>query len=205
MDTQIKLDLTADILELREFYDIIKTEFADRKWVATEQKDYIKREAYNDPNIDLTKMASGWALTTYLKNDNQICAPWNVLTNDFTDGKKRTDMVFGIAERLLEKIPMAYRLGISVTPGGHYIESHTDDAWHIHFPIWSPEKSYFTWDDDNRQPVSWEHYNDDGTSWALNTLKMHSVRNLDTKDRVHMFFSVKEEDIPELLKIKGQI
>jgi len=205
MDRQIKLNITADINELREFYDIIKTKFADRKWVATEQKQYIKREAYNDPNIDLTKMASGWALTTYLKNDDQICAPWNVLTSDFTDGKKRTDMVFGIAERLLEKIPMAYRLGISETPGGNYIESHTDDAWHIHFPIYSPPKSFFTWDDENRQPISWEHYPADGSSWALDTTLMHSVKNQDTTPRVHMFFSVKREDMPALLKITGQI
>lgn len=150
-------------------------------------------------------MASGWALQNYLKNDTQICPPWNVVTSDFTDGTKRTDMVFGIAERLLDKIPMAFRLGISVTPGGHYIESHIDNAWHIHFPIWSPSKSFFTWDDENHNVLSWEHYNDDGTSWALNTTLMHSVQNHDTNDRVHLFFSVKDQDMPELLKIKGQI
>lgn len=204
MDKQIKLNITADINELREFYDIIRTKYADRKWVATEQIQYIKREAYNDPNIDLTKMASGWALQTFLPNPDQICPPWNVV-EDNPIKPVNTDMVFGIAARLLEKIPMAYRLGISVTPGGNYIESHIDDAWHIHFPIYSPPKSYFTWDDDNRQPVSWEHYDDDGSSWALNTNLMHSVKNQDITDRVHLFFSVKEEDIPELLKITGQI
>jgi hypothetical protein len=205
MQQQIKLDITADIDELRVFYETIRTEFADKKWVATEQQEFIKPEAYNDPNINLSKMASGWALQNYLKNDTQICPPWNVVTNNFTDGTKRTDMVFGIAERLLDKIPMAFRLGISVTPGGHYIESHTDNAWHIHFPIWSPPKSFITWDDNSGQPVTWEHYDDDGSAWALNTTLMHSVKNLDTTDRVHMFFSVKEEDIPELLKIQGQI
>jgi hypothetical protein len=205
MERQIKLNITADIFELREFYSIIKTNFLDRRWVATEQAHHIKRSAYNDPNINLLKMPSGWALTTYLKNDDQICAPWNVLTDDFTDGTKRTNMVFGIAERLLEKIPMAYRLGISVTPGGNYIESHVDDAWHIHFPIYSPPKSFFTWDDSNRNPVDWEHYEDDGSAWALNTQLMHSVKNLDVDDRVHMFFSVKEADMPELLKIQGAI
>ena len=205
MEKQIKLDITADINELREFYEIIRTEFADRKWVATEQQTFIKPEAYNNPNIDLSKMASGWALQNYLKNDTQVCPPWNVVTRDFTDGTKRTDMVFGIAERLLDKISMAFRLGISVTPGGHYIESHTDDAWHIHFPIYSPSKSFFTWDDNSNQPLEWERYADDGSAWALNTTLMHSVKNLDTEDRVHMFFSVKEKDIPALLQIQGQI
>ena len=114
-------------------------------------------------------------------------------------------MVFGIAQRILDKIPMAYRLGISVTPGGNYIESHTDDAWHIHFPIYSPPKSYFTWDTDDNQPVSWEHYDADGGAWALDTTKMHSVKNQDTEERVHIFFSVREEDIPALLEIKGKI
>lgn len=205
MEKQIKLNLKIDIEELREFYDIIKTDFAHKKWVATEQADYIKREAYNNPNIDLTKMASGWALQTYLKNEEQICAPWNVLTSDPTDGTKRTEMVFGIAERLLNKIPMAYRLGITITPGGHFIESHTDDAWHIHFPIYSPPKSFFTWDDENNNAVEWEHYDADGTAWALNTTLMHSVKNQDTEDRVHMLFSIKEEDIPKLLNLEGTI
>ena len=202
----MKLDITADINELREYYETLRTQYPQYKWVATEQKDNIKRSAYNNPDIDLSKMASGYAITTYLPdNDNRLAAPWNVIATEITDGKKRTELVFGIAERLLDKIPMAYRLGISVTPGGNFIESHVDDAWHIHFPIYSPEKSYFTWDDENNNPVEWSHYNDDGSSYALNTLLMHSVKNQDTDDRVHMFFSVKEQDIPELIKLKLHI
>ena len=200
----IKLNITADINELREFYQTISTKFADRKWVATEQQQHIKREAYNNPNIDLTKMASGWGLQHYLQDRTLPCPPWNVIEK-YPAPLINTDMIFGIAERILDRIPMAYRLGISETPGGNYIESHTDDAWHIHFPIYSPPKSYFTWDDENRQPVEWVHYEDDGSAWALNTTLMHSVKNMDTEKRVHMFFSVKEQDIPALLEISGKI
>ena len=206
MDKQIKLNITADLQELRDYYETVKTQFPQYKWVATEQKDNIKREAYFDENIDLSKMASGYAINSYLpEHDTRLAAPWNVITNDYTDGTRRTELCFGIAERILDKIPMAYRLGISVTPGGNYIESHTDDAWHIHFPIYSPPKSFFTWDDENNQPLEWSHYPADGSAWALNTLLMHSVKNQDTADRVHMFFSVKKENIPELLKLTGQI
>jgi len=204
MDKQIKLDFYADIAELREFYRIISTEYAHLKWVATEQKQYIKPEAYFDPNIDLTKMASGWGLQHFLHDRSLLCPPWNVIEKKPAP-QVNSEKIFGIAQRILDKIPMAYRLGISVTPGGHYIESHTDDAWHVHFPIHSPPKSYFTWDDENNQPVEWEHYDDDGSAWALNTQCMHSVKNQDTADRVHIFFSVKVEDIPEMLKIKGKI
>lgn len=206
MNKEIKLNLTADLLELREYYQVLKTQYSHLKWIATEQRDNIKREAYNSENIDLSKMASGYAITTYLPEDDpRLPAPWNVISKLTTDGKKRTEMCFGIAERLLDKIPMAYRLGVSVTPGGNYIESHTDDAWHIHFPIYSPPQSFFTWDDENRNPVEWSHYPADGSSWALNTLLMHSVKNQDTEDRVHMFFSVKEEDIPALLQLNLHI
>jgi hypothetical protein len=206
MNKEIKLNITADLSELREYYGMLKTQYNQYKWIATEQKDNIKREAYNSENIDLSKMASGYAITTYLpEDDNRLPAPWNVIAKLTTDGKKRTEMCFGIAERVMDKIPMAYRLGISVTPGGNYIESHTDDAWHIHFPIYSPLKSYFTWDDENRNPVEWSHYPADGFSWALNTQLMHSVKNQDTEDRVHMFFSVKEEDIPALLQLNLHI
>jgi len=132
------------------------------------------------------------------------CPPWNEIEK-YPAPLINTDMVFGIAQRILDKIPMAYRLGISETPGGNYIESHTDDAWHIHFPIYSPPKSYFTWDNELREPIEWVHYEDDGSAWALNTTLMHSVKNLDTAPRVHMFFSVKEENIPALLEISGRI
>lgn len=204
MDKEFKLNFHVDIEELKEFYEIISTKYAHLKWVATEQKQHIKREAYFDPNIDLSKMASGWGLQHFLQDRSLPCPPWNVIE------KKpapliNSEMVFGIAQRILDKIPMAYRLGISVTPGGNYIESHKDDAWHIHFPIYSPPKSFFTWDDENNNPVAWSHYEADGSAWALNTLLMHSVKNQDTEDRVHMFFSVKEEDIPELIKITGKI
>lgn len=204
MDKQIKLNITADIEELREFYQIISTKYAHLRWVATEQKQHIKREAYFDPNIDLTKMASGWGLQHFLHDRSLPCPPWNVIEKKPAP-LVNTEMVFGIAERLLNKIPMAYRLGISETPGGNYIESHTDDAWHIHFPIYSPPKSYFTWDDADNNPISWEHYEADGTSWALDTTQMHSVKNQDTELRVHLFFSVKAEDIPALLSISGKI
>lgn len=204
MDKQIKLDFYADIEELREFYGIISTKYAHLKWIATEQQQYIKPEAYFDPNIDLTKMASGWGLQHFLHDRSVLCPPWNVIEKKPAP-QVNSEMIFGIAQRILDKIPMAYRLGISVTPGGNYIESHTDDAWHVHFPIYSPPKSYFTWDDENNQPVTWKHYDDDGSAWALNTQCMHSVKNQDTTDRVHIFFSVKVEDIPELLKIKGKI
>lgn len=206
MNKQIKLNLTADITELREYYETISTQYSQFKWVATEQEANIKRSAYNNPNIDLTKMASGFAITTYLpEHDLRLAAPWNVIATEITDGRRRTEMCFGIAERLLDKIPMAYRLGVSVTPGGNFIESHVDDAWHIHFPIYSPPKSFFTWDDQFNNPMEWEHYEDDGSSWALNTQLMHSVKNEDTSDRVHMFFSVKEQDIPALLELKLHI
>jgi hypothetical protein len=204
MIRQLKLNITADIDELREFYNILSTQFLDRKWIATEQKAHIKREAYNDPNIDLTKMASGWGLQHYLHNRSLPCPPWNVIEKQPAP-LINTDMVFGIAQRILDKIPMAYRLGVSETPGGNYIESHTDDAWHVHFPIHSPSQSFFTWNDENDEPVEWVHYKDDGSAWALNTTLKHSVKNLDTEKRVHMFFSVQGKDIPALLEISGKI
>lgn len=205
MNKQLKLNVTADIDELRYFYNTLSTQFANRKWIATEQKQHIKPEAYNDPNIDLSKMASGWGLQHYLHDRSLPCPPWNVIEKNPAPAIN-TDMIFGIAQRLLDKIPMAYRLGVSETPGGHYIESHTDDAWHAHFPIYSPPKSFLTWDNsESREPEEWEHYDADGSAWALNTTLMHSVKNLDTEKRVHMFFSVKAEDVPALLKITGTI
>ena len=203
-ELQHKLQVYADIEEVREYYNIIKTQYADRRWSIYEGVDRLTKEAwYGFENINYADAPGGWAIQTHLETD-EICAPWVV---DTYNPVQRNDdpMVFGFAEKLLKKIPMAKWLSISETPPGGGIVSHQDSHWHIHLPIYSPKNSFLTWNDENQQPVFWEEHVADGSIHAWNTTEYHSVVNKSNELRVHLFFKVEKEELPELLKIVGKI
>lgn len=209
MDRVIELNVNINLDELREYYHTIVQDFQHRKFIFMEQKDYIRPEAYCDSQVetfgenkedDLVKMPEGWAIQNYLKDPEQIPAPWNVLTNDFTDGTQATPLLFGIAQRIVDKFPKCFRLGISLAWPGSYIPAHIDNAWHVHIPIYSPPNAFFDFDD-----VS-ERYNlQAGKVYLLDTTQNHSIHNLDVEDRPHMLFSVKPEDVESVLAITGDI
>lgn len=203
-ELQFKLDINADINEAREYFKIIKTEYADRYW-SVDKFDYtLTKEAwYGFEDIDYKLAPGGWGLQSHLKG-SEVCPPWIISTYDPIENKN-TDIVFGFAEKLLKKIPMAKWLGISVTPPGGGIVSHQDSHWHIHLPIYSPKESYLTWDDENKNPVHWEHFPADGSIYAWRTTEQHSVVNKSNEDRIHLFFKVEMEEIPNLFKLTGTI
>jgi hypothetical protein len=199
-----KLKVYADIAEAREYYEIIKTKFAHRRWGIHNYAHTLTKEAwYGFEEINYDLAPGGWALQTHLDND-EVCAPWIVDTYDPVE-KEDNPMIFGFAERLLRKIPMARWLSISETPPGGGIVSHQDSHWHIHLPLYSPEKSYLTWDNEHKEPVYWEEHVADGSIYAWNTTEQHSVINKSNELRAHLFFKVEIEDVPELFKIVGKI
>lgn len=199
-----KLQVYADLEEAKEYYEILKRDFSDQKWSVYEGADRLTKEAwYGFENLDYKLAPGGWAIQSHLETD-EICAPWVVDTYEPVQ-RENNPMVFGFAERLLKKIPMAKWLSLSETPPGGGIVSHQDSHWHIHLPLYSPEKSYLTWDNEDRQPVYWEHYPADGSIYAWNTTERHTVLNQSNELRVHLFFKVEIEDVPELFKISGKI
>lgn len=203
-DLSIKLKVYADLEEAREYYKILKTNFFDKRWNVYEGEKRLTKEAwYGFENVEYKFTPGGWAIQSHLETD-EICAPWIVDTYKPVH-RQENPMVFGFAEKLLKKIPMAKWLSLSETPGGGGIVSHQDSHWHIHLPLYSPEKSYLTWDDENRHPIYWKHYPADGSIYAWNTTEFHTVHNQSDELRVHLFFKVEIEDVPELLKITGKI
>lgn len=203
-----KLNVTVNIEELRDYYKTIVEQYQHKKFVHSEQKSYIKKEAYTTDQIDefgdnvehdLNRMPHGWSIQSYLPDESRICAPWNVLTkNPVTEWN--TELYFGIAEKIQQKFPMGYRMGISLSYPGSYIPKHMDESWHVHIPIYSPKKAYFDFDD-----VGERYHLEAGSVYLVNTTQNHSVRNDDVEDRSHLLFSVKIEDVESVLKITGAI
>lgn len=200
MDKQYRLDnIKVDLSELRDYYNIIKTQFWEKRWCA--RKDYIRPESINVPDINYT--AYGWGIQTFLDNDHDPCPPWNVVTKN-PQTPRNTEMVFGIAQRILEKIPSSNRLGLSVTQGGHHIGSHVDGDWKFHIPIYSPPKSFWTWDNEQGEHLSWEHL-EEGVCYIMDARLKHSVINQDTTDRVHILCNITDEAAEYLLNSKIEI
>lgn len=203
-ELQHKLQVYADLEEARDYYNIIKTEFANRRWNIYQHSDNVTKEAwYGFENIDYSLAPGGWAIQTHLDTD-QVCAPWIIDTYTPVE-QSNNPMVFGFAEKLLKKIPMAKWLSISETPPGGGIVSHQDSHWHIHLPLYSPKESYLTWDNEDKEHVYWQQHDADGSIYAWNTTELHSVVNNSNELRVHLFFKVEMEDIPDLFKIVGKI
>jgi hypothetical protein len=200
-----KLNVYADLDEARNYYEIIKKDFAHKKWSIYEGDKRLTKEAwYGFEELNYKLAPGGWALQSHLETDEVNCAPWIIDTYDPVL-KNNNPMIFGFAEKLIKKIPMAKWLSISETPPGGGIVSHQDSHWHIHLPLYSPEKSYLTWDDENKLPIYYEHYPADGSIYAWNTMEPHSVVNSSNELRVHLFFKVEKEDVPNLFKITGKI
>ena len=208
MERIYKLNVTVDLEELRDYYKNIVEQYQHKKFVHSEQKSYIKREAYTTDQIDefgenvehdLNRMPHGWSIQSYLPDENRICAPWNVLTKNPVP-EWNTELYFGIAEKIAKKFPMGYRMGISLSYPGSYIPTHVDESWHVHIPIYSPKKAYFDFDD-----VGERHNLEAGFIYLVDTTQMHSVHNEDLEDRPHLLFSVKAEDVESVLAITGAI
>jgi hypothetical protein len=199
-----KLKVYADLNEAREYYNIIKTQFANQRWNIYDHSQTVTKEAwFGFEGIDYSLAPGGWAIQTHLDTE-QVCAPWIIDTYEPVQ-QEHNPMVFGFAKKLLKKIPMAKWLSISETPPGGGIVSHQDSHWHIHLPLYSPKDSFLTWDDEDKNPIVWRQHDADGSIHAWNTTELHSVVNKSNEVRVHLFFKVEMEDIPELLKITGQI
>lgn len=208
MNRVTKLNVIVDLNQLRDYYKILVENYQHKKFVHSEQKNYIKREAYTTDQIDefgenvehdLNRMPHGWSIQSYLPDENRICAPWNVLTKNPVP-EWNTELYFGIAEKIAEKFPMGYRMGISLSYPGSYIPTHVDESWHVHIPIYSPKKAYFDFDD-----VGERHNLEAGSIYLVDTTQMHSVHNEDIEDRPHLLFSVKAEDVESVLAITGAI
>jgi hypothetical protein len=209
MDKRIKLNVTFDLDEALDYYKTVQEKFHHLKWIPTENLKYIdERAIVKEVEMIEEKMPSGWAIQSFIEDNSQICPPWNVIKHNnifVNDINYETELMFGFARKVLDKFPMAKRMGISEMKPNGFIQSHWDKSWRVHLPLISPDKSYFTWDDDQGNPIEWDNYPSDGGIWLLDTNLRHSVKNMGDANRVHIIFTVKNEDVEELLKIQGTI
>lgn len=202
-----KLTLTFDVAELRNYVTLLKTHYQDYSWGFEDMKK-LPQTIYMKERVQFAENCYGWAITTENLNlSSKSNTPWpeavdDTAYQDKTLRKERTtDLVFGIIERLLEKVPFACKISISVFPPGSQTIPHKDQDFllRVHVPIYT------------NKDVKWlseEGYSDLhelGSAYLCDTRKMHSVYNDGTVDRVHLIFAIEQIHIDALKKIKDTI
>lgn len=202
-----KLNFKFDVNELYHYIDLLKSDYKECSWGISDilklpQTDYMKER------VQFANQCYGWAITTEnLDVSSKSNSPWPEAVDDtaYRDKElrkeRKTDLVFGVIERLFQKIPYACKTFISVFPPGAETIPHKDQDFllRVHVPIytnkdvkWMTEEGYH-----NIQEL--------GSAYLCDTRKMHSIYNDGMTDRVHLIFAVEDKNINKLKKMSGTI
>lgn len=199
-----RLNFSVDINELRDYYQILKTDYDHLDWSWERCGDSVVKQwrdaAYTDPANLLTH---GWAIQSNLKDITLPCPPWNISTLETVE-YRNTILAFGVIEKLQQIIPYAYRWAVSVQPPGGKVSLHSDqeDESTVWIPIYTdgvaitfvtPEKNIGYCLESN------------GNGYLLDTTIPHFTYNESREDRVTIIFRLNKKYINDLLSTNGVI
>jgi len=207
MSSVEKLKFKFNVEELKSYVDILKKDYMVYSWGMSEMKKLPQTE-YMKERVQFAEQCYGWAITTEnLDENSKSNPPWPEAVDDtaYQDKElrpeRKTEMLFGITERLTTKIPYACKITISIFPPGAATIPHKDQDFllRVHVPIltnkkvrWLTEEGYY----DMHEP---------GSAYLCDTRKMHSVYNDSDTDRIHLIFAVEAKNLEKLKNIEGII
>lgn len=200
-----KLNFKIDVDSLRDYYRTLTEEYKDYIWrveTLKEIEDYTLERIKNSlPNY-------GWAITTEILDETiKTAPPWPEILPEFSYADKtlrperRTAVAFGIAEKLLEAVPYASHVIISVFPPGGGTIPHSDQDFllRVHVPIYTNKQIFWATED------GYQCLDKVGQPYLCDTRKIHAVYNDSNEDRVHLIFAIEDKYINDIKKITGTI
>lgn len=204
-----KLNFTIGTQDLEDYYNSLQENYQDYKWTYADSQDQVKEnflEVYQGVSSK-KKSGYGWAVTTNNPDTTvKKNIPWYNISKHYDQGikelpqERHTPMVFGIAQRILEKIPYARCMSISVFEPGTELVAHKDEPFllRVHIPIKADPKSYW---------LNTDGYSNFkvGEVYLCDTRQSHSVHNDGTSDRVHLLFAIHQDHEEEIKKLKGTL
>lgn len=203
------LNFTVNLDDLKSYYTTLKADYSDRNWSYNANTKDVREDIY-DFNVENSndRNANGWAITVpqFLDADKQV-VPWLNIHKDFVYGKEhianeqRTPLVFGIVEKLLEVIPYAKNVAVTVFEPGAQFVPHKDEDYllRVHIPIYtSPKSRWLT--AEGYSPIDKA-----GHAYLCDTRELHSVHNDGDSDRVHLLFAIETEYEEQIKSIIGEI
>lgn len=204
-----KLNFKIDIKDLEDYYTTLQTSYQDYKWTYASNQDQIKGNFLEVYAGVTTKKKSGygWAITTNNPaKDVKKNIPWYNISKHYDQGikelpaERHTSMVYGIAQRILEKIPYARCMSVSVFEPGTELVAHKDEPFllRVHIPIKAEPKSYW---------LNVDGYTNlkVGEVYLCDTRESHSVHNDGKDDRVHLLFAIHQDNEDEIKNLKGTL
>jgi hypothetical protein len=204
-----KLNFNFDASELLDYYNTLQCSYQDYKWTYQDSQHQIKENFLNVyANVNAKKKSGyGWAITT--NNPDKTVKkniPWYNISKHYDHGitelpsERFTPMVFGIAQKILEKIPYARCMSISVFEPGTELVAHKDEPFllRVHIPIKTTAKSYWL-NTDGYSNLSV------GEAYLCDTRESHSIHNDGVEDRVHLLFAIHQDYEDNIKKLKGTL
>jgi hypothetical protein len=194
----VPLNFTINLKDLQEFYQTVTTQYSHLQW--TWKKNYIHLDDVAaaecaDPKQTLM---NGWMLQSNMADP--AFPPSMLKTKHATVDWYDTELMFGVAKRLRDRIPFAYRWTLFVLPPGGQVVSHIDnDQYVIIIPIqWEPEAIF------NLDGVPYT-FTPDGSAYVLDVELAHDTVNNSIKDRVNLIARLPRNRLSDLLAVTGQI
>ena len=203
------LNFTVNLSELKSYYARLKSDYADRNWSYNANTKDVREDIY-DFNVENSndRNANGWAITVPEFFDvNKPVVPWLNIHKDFVYGKEhienehRTPLVFGIVEQILQRVPYAKNIALTVFEPGAQFVPHKDEDYllRVHVPIYTSDKSRWL-TADGYSPI-----NNAGHAYLCDTRELHSVYNDGDTDRVHLIFAIETQYEEHIKSLTGEI
>jgi len=187
--------------ELQSYYNIVSKDYGYLKWIMP-PKDPTVDPARYPSNFEKSIGIFGYAILTNLDDVNiPVPAPGDFKkVGNKKPFDKKTPMVLGFADKILEQFPDAEELVITGHPINTSLHPHVDKDEHvrIHLPIISTPESYFLFGDK-------KYVLEVGKAYIVNTKRNHATDNQGTLDRVHLHFKVHISRILQIIQTRYTI
>ena len=177
----LKLDITCDIEEIREYYETVVRDFDHLRWCPGD----AEIEAGYGTLGHRVSGVFGWAIDHNGPDLHVPCPPYNIDERKF-DFYRETDLNFGFIKKLKRAFPFAHGFSLATHPPGSYLNYHIDQAEFIkvHIPIYTNDDAMFFY--------RGSEYNlkADGSIYLVNTMIEHGTDNRGATNRAHLLFKV---------------
>ena len=190
-----KLNFTVDLKSLEEFYKVLSTEHEHLRWKWEEHAGDLNTDVYN---TNINKI-TGWLLQSDMEDPS--IRPSMLKSKHARVPWYNTELMFGLAARMYEKIPFAYRWTFFILPpGGHVVKHIDENEYVIHIPLFWHKDAVFIMGDEVRKEFT---FLPTGEAYCVDVEVHHETFNRSNENRVGMIFRIKRDRLQDLLAVTG--
>jgi hypothetical protein len=201
MSIIIPLDIYFNVNEGIEYLKYLD-KFPHLRWVFDELSPaeiYQGDRQYNSAFHNITPMYC-WTLRSNWE-DTWRPKKLDYYFEGYSNEYKNTELVVGLADKLLKMFPTMGSMHIGGHPPGTQLELHRDDDefFRIHVPLITNDQAYFFGEDKIKHTLS------PGRLYILETSKYHGTANDGTSDRIHILFKMPRHLLNDTIKLTGKL